>query len=135
MVKRRILLAEDDEDDQILFQEFLKAREDLIIMPVAENGEMLIEQLESIGDDQDLPSLIILDQNMPKKGGLQTLKELKEAQRYSQIPIVIYSTYTDDRLIAEGTRAGACMVLTKPLTREDYNKMLEDLIRACISSL
>lgn len=133
MVKRRILLAEDDEDDQLLFHEFLKSRNDITILPIAENGEVLIDLLEGMTNDGELPDLIILDQNMPKKNGFQTLQFLKESNRYSNIPAIIYSTYTDENLIKEGTKAGACMVLTKPLTKEDYNQMIEQMIRACIS--
>lgn len=132
MVKKRILLAEDDQDDQVLFQEYLNSRSDLSIMSIAENGEVLIEQLNRIKDDKDLPSIIILDQNMPKKGGLQTLKFLKEEKRYSHIPVVIYSTYTDNLLIEEGAKAGACLVLAKPLTKEEYNNMMEEMIKTCL---
>lgn len=127
-------MAEDDQDDQFLFQEFLKNRTDLAIMPIAENGEILLEQLARIQDESDLPSIIILDQNMPKKGGIETLRFLKENKRYSQIPVVIYSTYTDDHLIQEGTKAGACLVLTKPLTKDDYLNMLEKMINACANA-
>lgn len=132
MATKKILLAEDDKDDQMLFQEFLKNKSDISIMPMAENGEVLLAQLEEIDDNNDLPSLIILDQNMPRKGGLQTLKALKADKRYSHIPVVIYSTYTDDRLVQAGMEAGACAVLSKPLTKEDYNNMLEDIIKACV---
>ena len=119
MAKKKILLAEDDKDDQMLFQEFLKNKSDISIMPMAENGEVLLAQLEGINDNNDLPSLIILDQNMPRKGGLQTLQALKADKRFSHIPVVIYSTYTDDRLVQAGLEAGACVVLAKPLTKED----------------
>lgn len=39
MIKRRILLAEDDEDEQQLFTDFLKTRKDIFLMPIVENGE------------------------------------------------------------------------------------------------
>jgi len=132
MAKKKILLAEDDKDDQMLFQEFLKNKSDISIMPMAENGEVLLAQLEGINDNNDLPSLIILDQNMPRKGGLQTLQALKADKRFSHIPVVIYSTYTDDRLVQAGLEAGACVVLAKPLTKEDYSNMLEEMIRTCV---
>lgn len=127
-------MAEDDQDDQALFQEFLKSQDDITIVPMAENGEVLLAQLEKVTDKNDLPDLIILDQNMPKKGGLQTLKALKEDGRYSHIPVAIYSTYTDDRLVQEGTKAGACIVLTKPVTKEDYNNMIKQMLSACVNS-
>lgn len=95
MVKKRILLAEDDRDDRQFFHSFLQDRDDVDLMPAVENGLVLVNLLQSIADDADLPHLIILDQNMPKRNGLRTLEFLKDDPRFQSIPVVIYSTYTD----------------------------------------
>ena len=124
MLKRKILLAEDDEDDQHFFIDFLKSRDDIILMPIVENGIALFELLEKINKDEELPDYIILDQNMPKKNGLQTLQNLKNESRYAHIPVMIYSTYTDDQLIKKGTELGACMIMAKPLTKEGYDQLV-----------
>ena len=124
MLKRKILLAEDDEDDQHFFINFLQSRNDITLMPVVENGIALVELLEKINTDEELPDYIILDQNMPKRNGLQTLQILKTKSRYAHIPVMIYSTYTDDQLIQKGTALGACMVMTKPLTKEGYDQLV-----------
>lgn len=132
MVKRRILLAEDDEDDRQFFQDFLQSRNDVVLMPIVENGVLLVDLLKGIQDHADLPDLIILDQNMPKQNGLQTLEFLKGDRRYRHIPIVIYSTYADERLLKNGSEKGACIVLPKPVTKEGYNEMLETLFKVCV---
>jgi CheY-like chemotaxis protein len=132
MVKRRVLLAEDDEYDQQFFQDFLQGRKDLILMPIAENGAVLVDFLEHIPDESGLPDLIILDQNMPKRNGLQTLQFLKENKRYAHIPVSIYSTYADEALLKNGSEMGACMVVPKPVTREGYDKMINALLEICI---
>src|SRR5690349_2852655 len=108
MLKRRILLAEDDADDQQFFKGFLADRMDIIVMPVADDGEMLFELLNRIEDKAGLPELIILDQNMPKINGLRALRLLKTDSRYAHIPVSIYSTYTDEELIKKGLEEGAC---------------------------
>ena len=131
MLKRKILLAEDDEDDQEFFNDFLKSRNDIILMPIAENGLVLTEYLEGIADRAQLPDLIILDQNMPKSNGLQTLQVLKEDERYTHIPVIIYSTYTDDTLIKIGSEMGATMVVSKPVTKEGYHEMIEVVFKVC----
>ena len=131
MLKRKILLAEDDEDDQQFFNDFLKSRNDIILMPIAENGLVLTEYLEGIADRAQLPDLIILDQNMPKSNGLQTLQVLKEDERYTHIPVIIYSTYTDDTLIKIGSEMGATMVVSKPVTKEGYHEMIEVVFKIC----
>lgn len=131
MLKRKILLAEDDEDDQQFFNDFLKSRNDIILMPIAENGLVLTEYLEGIADRAQLPDLIILDQNMPKSNGLQTLQVLKEDERYTHIPVIIYSTYTDETLIKIGSEMGATMVVSKPVTKEGYHEMIEVVFKVC----
>lgn len=131
MLKRKILLAEDDEDDQQFFNDFLKSRNDIILMPIAENGLVLTEYLEGITDRAQLPDLIILDQNMPKSNGLQTLQVLKEDKRYTHIPVIIYSTYTDETLIKIGSEMGATMVVSKPVTKEGYHEMIEVVFKVC----
>ena len=134
MFKRKVLLAEDDKDDQRFFNEFLKHRMDIILMPIADNGEVLFEILEDITESTDLPHLIILDQNMPKLNGLQALRLLKTDSRYAHIPVSIYSTYTDEELIKNGFASGACHVISKPVSKEGYHQMIDKLFEACTSS-
>ena len=130
-LKTRILVAEDDEDDQRLFHDFLHHRNDIILMPIAEDGEELIEELERIPEHTQLPDLIILDQNMPKRNGTQTLQILKQDSRYCHIPVCIYSTYADDTLVKICTQMGACTVISKPITQDGYNRMMDELFMLC----
>ena len=127
---KRILLAEDDLDDRMLFKSFLDHRADIDIMTIAENGVVLFDILEQKKDGEQLPHLIILDQNMPKRNGLQTLQMLKSTERYANIPVFIYSTYADDKLRNECMVNGAFDVMTKPITEDGYNKMIEVFLRA-----
>jgi CheY-like chemotaxis protein len=131
MLKTRILLAEDDIDDQQFFSDFMQTRHDVQLLPIVENGESLIELLDSIRNNNELPDIILLDQNMPKMNGLQTLQHLKNSERYAHIPVSIYSTYTDESLIKNGSALGACTVLSKPFTKEGYEKMIETLFMHC----
>lgn len=128
MIKRKVLLAEDDPDDQSIFTEFLKDREDLLLLTPVENGEALMQSLFADGG-RELPDLIILDQNMPKRNGLQTLQQLKEDGRYSNIPVVIYSTYTDQILTKAALELGAYKVAAKPDTRKGYNEMMNEILQ------
>ncbi|MFL5808658.1 MAG: response regulator [Flavisolibacter sp.] len=129
MLPKKVLLAEDDVDDQKLFYEFLRHRPDIILLPAAENGEDLLHSLKMIADDGHLPDLIILDQNMPKRNGVQTLQILKVDDRYRNIPVVIYSTYADKQLIEHASKNGAHKVAFKPITREEYHQMMDDLLK------
>ena len=124
MVKK-ILLAEDDADDQKIFETFLAHRTDINILPPAENGEEVFRLIE----EGHVPDLIILDQNMPRKNGLQTLQTLKEMPAYTHIPVIIYSTYADSNLIQKSLSLGAAEVWSKPITQEGYNQMIDAVLK------
>lgn len=128
MLKKKILLAEDDADDQLFFIDFLQHRTDIILMPVAQDGVRLLDQLNSINKESELPDFIILDQNMPKQNGIETLQLLKQDKRYSHIPVIIYSTYADKSLIEKGTKAGACLIASKPVLKEEYDELINTLL-------
>lgn len=123
----KILLAEDDGDDQKLFCDFLSHRKDIVIMPVAENGEELLELLENT-PNQDLPHVIVLDQNMPKSNGLQTLAALKARDRFAHLPVIIYSTYLDKQLVSNSKAAGAALVIAKPIAKKGYEEMMDAIL-------
>jgi len=122
---RKVLLAEDDKDDQIFFRIFLNERTDIQLLPAVMNGAELINTIQNA---PELPDLIILDQNMPKLNGLQTLQYLKSNPRYTDIPVVLYSTYIDENLINTGELAGATHVVSKPTDKTGYNKMIDEIL-------
>jgi CheY-like chemotaxis protein len=124
---RKILLAEDDEDDRLLFSNFLRERNDFELMKICENGSEVLDFLNSLPDETNFPDLVMLDQNMPKMNGSQTLQLLKNVPRLSRIPVAMYTTYTDKRLMDECYLAGALTVVTKPISHSGYHQMMNDL--------
>jgi CheY-like chemotaxis protein len=130
MEPKRILLAEDDIDDQKLFLDFLQNRSDMLILPIVENGVMVLEVMRSLSVN-NLPDLIILDQNMPQKNGLQTLEDLKSDSHFSSIPVVIYSTYADAMLTRKAMEKGALLVAMKPLNEQGYHDMIDTFLQHC----
>jgi DNA-binding NarL/FixJ family response regulator len=126
----KILLAEDDGDDKNFFYDFLKHRHTLELMPAKDNGEELINYLQNVTDEALLPDAVILDQNMPKCNGLDTLSRLKADERFRHIPVMIYSTFIDNQLRERAMQAGAILVASKPSSQEGYNSMIDELILA-----
>lgn len=124
---KKILLAEDDPDDVSFFFQYLGQRPDLLLLPPVENGEEVFDYLEKT-DNGTFPDLIILDQNMPKCNGLQTLAILKNNTAYQNIPVFVYSTYTDTYLVKQSLQLGARSVLEKPVSVEGYHKMINDML-------
>jgi CheY-like chemotaxis protein len=128
MPPRKILLAEDDHDDRNLFHDYLAGRKDIVLLPIAEDGADLVDFLENAGG-ASLPDLIVLDQNMPRKSGIETLVFLKSDNRFAHIPIIVYSTYADEHLVHDCTTLGAALVVSKPYTNKGYHEMIDGFLR------
>lgn len=126
--KRKILLAEDDSDDTFFFFDFLGKRSDIALLPSVTNGVEVIDYLNDTNSEGELPDVIILDQNMPKLSGKETLKALKSTSQYASIAVVIYSTYVGPQLADECLKLGATLVETKPVTKNGYNKMIDNVL-------
>ncbi|MEO6931605.1 MAG: response regulator [Chitinophagaceae bacterium] len=121
----KILLAEDDADDQQFFMDFLRDRNDIALLPAVENGEELFLYLDG---HSALPDAIILDQNMPKCNGLQTLSLIKQTERYAGIPVMLYSTFADETLLSKSKVAGAILVMSKPSTSAEYHNLIDEFL-------
>ena len=126
-IVKKVLLAEDDPDDVGFFFQYLGERPDLLLLPAVDNGEEVFEYLQK-ANNVTFPDLIILDQNMPKCNGLQTLAILKNNTQYENIPVFVYSTYTDAYLVKQSIQLGAVSVLEKPVSVEGYHKMIDEML-------
>jgi CheY-like chemotaxis protein len=118
----RILLADDDEGDRLLFVEVL---EELHIKPVIDtvsNGVQLMELLTK--NQPALPDLLFLDLNMPRKNGMECLREIRSKEEFKPISIVIYSTSSAQNDIDETLKNGADFYITKPNNFEILRKVL-----------
>ena len=85
-----ILLVDDDESDRLIFKEALEEMEIKPIVHTANNGMELMAYLTKT--DARLPNLLFLDLNMPRKNGLECLKEIRNNEKLKDIYIAIYST-------------------------------------------
>ena len=122
--KKKILLADDDADDRGIFEQILQEKTDVELLATVENGLELIDFLETASGKQGLPDLIILDHNMPRMNGRQTLGFLKSSDRYTHIPVIVYSTNGDGKLAEECASLGASMVASKPAGYDEYEEMI-----------
>ena len=130
MRKVKVILVDDDADDRYLFDIFFADRPDLLLLPNVCDGIQLLDYLARLENSSEYPDLIVLDQNMPRMTGTQTLKVLKSHSQYKDIATVIYSTYTDQNLILEGTLLGAKSISSKPMDKEWYFKMMDQFLKA-----
>lgn len=119
--KHQIWIVDDDADDrEIIRDAFLSGGEGQEYTFI-ENGERLLEYLQQHPDDEG-PSLIMLDLNMPGKDGRETLKELKTDQRFQHIPTIVFTTSSSHRDRQMVYNLGANCFITKPDT---FNKLIE----------
>ena len=125
MPVKKVLLADDDADDREIFVRVLGKKEGVQLMSTVENGVEVLNYLQSLPEDHELPHLIILDHNMPKMNGTETLGKLKSNSKYSDIQVVIYSTYSDSRMKETCEQLGASMVLAKPASMKEYEAVID----------
>jgi CheY-like chemotaxis protein len=124
---KKILLVDDDEDDRQIFQDIVLEVDPYATLEFAENGLDMIAMLEKM-TDTDLPGMIILDQNMPRMTGKESLIYIKENSRYQGIPTIVYSTYQVKDFYQECLELGAEDVLAKPDTMQAYREMIEQFL-------
>ena len=109
--KRKILYAEDDLDDFQLFKEIIFEIDQHVELVRARTGVEVFQYLDSVSADH-LPSLIILDCNMPEMNGWQTLQRLKETDAYHDLPVVLFSTLRPGNM--DPYEKPACVFRQKP---------------------
>src|SRR4028118_378819 len=91
--KNLVYIVDDDPDDrQIILDAFLENNAEMDYVFV-EDGSQLMQNLQE-AEGSDLPTLILLDLNMPGMLGLQALKEIKGNNRFSSIPTIVLTTST-----------------------------------------
>src|SRR5688572_7747309 len=89
--KLTILYAEDDLDDLDMVKLAFENQNNIEIKH-AHDGNEAFAYLNSVGNNKQLPCLIILDINMPGMDGRQTLLQLKQHDTYKNIPVVMFTT-------------------------------------------
>ncbi len=72
--KLNIILAEDDYDDRLLFEEAIDELPISVELTTFDNGDELMEWLKN---KSELPDALFLDLNMPRKNGFAALGEIK----------------------------------------------------------
>src|SRR5215471_6384248 len=127
---KTILLGEDDPDDQEILAEVLSDLDNrFTLMPIS-NGINLLEYLNTLTDDL-LPSLILLDYNLPMLNGAEILKSLSEDNRYSSIPKLVWSTSGSPDCISRCIDYGAADYIIKPKDIQSLREGVQYILSYC----
>ena len=121
-----VLLADDDEDDRMIFSDIVQQIENTIQLHTVTDGQQLIQWLTA--NESPLPDVIFLDLNMPNKNGKACLKEIKANPAISHLPVIIYSTSGSEKDIREAYHQGASLYIQKPSNISGLRKTLTQVL-------
>lgn len=132
MDRTTILLIEDNPDDVELtlhaFQKNNMANDIVVAGDGAEGLDYLFGTGKYAGRDaEESPALILLDLQLPKIGGLEVLRRVREDERTKRIPVVILTTSDEEEDIVNGYNGGANSYLRKPVDFTEFMNSVKQL--------
>jgi CheY-like chemotaxis protein len=105
---RNVFLAEDDEDDVLIFKLALNKLSVVVELKHASHGDMLLDLLR-----KEIPDIIFLDIKMSGKDGMASIVEIRNNSEYNHVPVVMYTSLKADKYVDESFANGANFYLLK----------------------
>lgn len=121
-----IILADDDKDDRLFFTDAFDELKITTKVKTFKDGVYLMDYLNT--NDSTLPNVLFLDLNMPRKSGMECLKEIKQNQRFNDVVIAIYSTSASEEDIENTFVMGANIYIKKPNDFKTLKKVLSEVV-------
>jgi CheY-like chemotaxis protein len=125
-----IMVADDDEDDQMLVKQAIADIMDCEVHSVY-NGIELLDALSRRGKCAGFtgcnPDFILLDLNMPLLDGFGVLQKIKDDEVLREIPIYILSTSRMDHDKKRSIDLGANGFYTKPILFNQLKEIIEEI--------
>ncbi|HST86136.1 MAG TPA: response regulator [Kineosporiaceae bacterium] len=130
--RSRILLVEDDANDEELTCRVLRKEALLTDIVVARDGAEALDYIFGRGahegrDVLDQPVVILLDLNLPKIGGLDVLKAIRADPRTQIVPVVIMTSSREDADLLRGYELGANSYVVKPVQFDEFSATVKQL--------
>jgi CheY-like chemotaxis protein len=124
-----ILLVEDNEGDIVLTTEALEETKICNKLSVVKDGDAAIQFLnrEGLFQNVQLPDLVLLDINLPKRNGFEVLDYIKTAEHLKQIPVIILTTSSSERDVIESYKHYASCYIIKPVDVRDFIIAIEKI--------
>ena len=134
MEEKKIILVEDDPDHADLILDIFDTEDVESEVVLMKDGMEALDYIQEIDPSNQIVQsnveggngrhsqidLVILDLNLPGISGMDVLKSLKGNSKYSSIPIVIFSTSSDQRTIDEAYKNGVNGYFVKPASYEEF---------------
>ena len=125
-MKYNLLLADDDEDDCLFFKEALDSMPLNVTLSMVNDGVELMKFLST--HLSNLPEILFLDLNMPRKNGFECLLEIKSKPELQNLPIIIFSTSLDTTIVDSVFEKGAIYYIRKPCDFAQLKKVIYDAL-------
>ncbi len=127
MIDKSILLVEDNSDDELLTLNALEANRIGNKVVVVRDGAEALDYLFATGvykgrDPSDMPSVVLLDLNLPKIDGLEVLRRIRADKRVGLLPVVILTSSVEEEDRLRGYRLGANSYVRKPVDFDEFIK-------------
>ena len=106
-----IFYTDDDAEDLEFFTEVTSQIGDHLYIVTQNNGKKLLHDLENPPPN---PHIVFLDLNMPGFSGFDVLQKLRTSDNLKKLPVVIFSTSSDEQTIAKSFALGASFYVPKP---------------------
>jgi CheY-like chemotaxis protein len=120
-----ILLADDDMDDCIFLKEAVEELPVTAQLTAVNDGEQLMQLLTD--DTNELPDVLFLDLNMPRKNGFECLSEIKSNQKLKQLPVIIFSTSFEQEVVNLLYKNGAQYFIRKPSEFSQFKNIIHQI--------
>lgn len=117
---KKVLMVDDDADDQLLFVNALQEIDTTMHCEIANNGIEALEKLKTF-----VPDVVFLDLNMPMMNGMECLAAMKKNKHLANIPVIIFTTTNDKVSIASTREMGATAFFHKPI---EFNRLRQKLL-------
>lgn len=121
---------EDNPADVGLAREAMKQSSIPYSLKVVGNGEEAMSYLLSRDSDTGLepPDIIMLDLNLPGKGGIEVLEEIKANPDLKRIPVIVLTTSNDDKNIESAYAVHANCYITKPVDFDKFSDVIKSIV-------
>jgi chemotaxis family two-component system response regulator Rcp1 len=125
----RIILIDDSPAEPILLESAITASQLNIRLECFDDSIAAVKELQKRSEEKSelLPSLILLDLNMPGYNGVQVLKIFRNDPFLKYIPIIIMTSSSLDADMKDCLDAGACSVLVKPTGHKQYTQVVTNI--------
>ena len=123
--KIKILIVDDDPDDQFMLKKIFESVVPQVEIAIAFDGVECLEYLEA--NQNNLPDLITLDLNMPRVNGIEATQQIKNHTRFNTIPVVILSTSHRENDKNFVLQSGANDYFTKHIIYEDLQATVKEI--------